>query len=77
MQIELEANHMLGEDILEITVNKRFFDRLKMELLDRRHIVNMGGFDVVQGTPQSIEEFNNWDETEVYLPCGKVLIRSV
>jgi len=76
-QRDLEENQMLGEGLLEIKVDKRFFDRLKMELVTPYNKVTRGGYEVFAGNPAQVGEFEKWDEAEIHLQCRSLLVRQV
>ena len=73
-QMELEKDYMIGQDVLEIVVTPRFFERLKLEL-SKKNVINYFGTKRFMGSPAEVEEFNNWTDTELHLPCGKVIVR--
>lgn len=74
-QVELEANHMAGSGLLEITVTPLVFSKIKLELCDPKHLTKMGGDTVFRGDYQQIQDFKNWTDNEIHLPYGKVIVR--
>jgi hypothetical protein len=76
LQVNLAADQMLGEGILEIKVTPHFFDKLKMELVTKENKAVVGGYQVFKGLPNEVREFEKWDETELHLPFGSVYIRT-